>query len=110
MADPVTGEEWQKLTPADQAATPILSCRGCGGTKTAMSGDPTDYFPSQHCGACPPWICDGCGKPDSMVSHCGCWTDLTTMAPADVKALFAEDGSFNVETDGRLTIPGHDHG
>jgi hypothetical protein len=41
---------------------------------------------------------------DSTASPCSCWIDLTTMAPADVKALFAEDGTFNVGTDGRLSI------
>lgn len=100
----VTGEQWAKLSPAEQAVTLILSCAGCGQTKTGMTGDPTDLFPSEHCGGCPPWRCDDCGEMDSVAQPCSCWIDLTAMAPADVKALFAADGTFNVGTDGQLSI------
>jgi hypothetical protein len=117
---PVSGSEWESLPPEQQAVTPILACKGCGRTKSAPAGDdadgwgdPSDVFPAEHCGECPPWRCGGCGEMDSSAKHCGCWTDLTTMAPADIKALFAADGLFNVESDGRLTIGhhhDHDHG
>ena len=106
MADPVTGEEWQKLSGAEQAVTPILDCEGCGDTKNSLTGDPTDLFPSEHCGNCPPWKCPDCGEMDSAAKKCSCWIDLTTMAHADVKALFAEDGTFNVAPDGTLSIGG----
>jgi hypothetical protein len=109
VAEPVTGEEWQKLGSAEQAVTPILDCLGCGRTKTALDGDVTDIIPAQHCADCPPWRCDGCGEMDSVAEKCSCWIDLTTMAHADVKALFAEDGTFNVAPDGTLSI-GRDGG
>lgn len=104
MAEPVTGTEWERLDAAAQAATPILACKGCGATKDHLTGDPSDVFAAEHCGECPPWRCDGCGEMDSAANHCSCWIDITTMAPADVKALFAADGTFNVETDGSLSI------
>jgi hypothetical protein len=97
MTTPVPGEAWRLLPPAEQAVTPILSCRGCGAVRTAPCGDPSDLFPSEHCGDCPPWTCEHCGETDSMAAHCGCWIDLTKMALADVKALFAADGSFSVD-------------
>jgi hypothetical protein len=100
----VTGEQWARLSPAEQAATPILSCAGCGKTKTGMTGDPTDISPSEHCGECPPWRCDDCGEMDSSAHPCSCWVCLAGMPLADVKALFAEDGTFNVGTDGQLSI------
>lgn len=84
---------------------PILTCRGCGATKPEPDGTPTDYFPSEHCGECPPWRCDDCGEMDSAAEPCGCWIDVTTMPLADIKALFAADGTFNVNPDGSLGIP-----
>jgi ABC-type uncharacterized transport system permease subunit len=39
----------------------------------------------------------------SAADLCSCWTRLDAMALADAKALFAEDGLFNVGTDGQLT-------
>jgi hypothetical protein len=104
MNTPVPGLAWEKLAPEVQAVTPILACRGCGKTKAAPTEAPDDVFPSEHCGECPPWRCDGCGEMDSAASRCGCWTDLMTMAHADVKALFAADGTFNVSPDGSLSV------
>lgn len=106
MGEPVTGEEWQRLGSEDQAVTPILACRKCRRTKTALDGGLTDWIPSGHCGDCPPWRCEDCGETCSAKALCSCWTDLTTMAHADVKALFARDGMFNVAPDGRLSTSG----
>jgi hypothetical protein len=92
----IEGSEWVRLGPATQAVTPILACKGCGATKTQLTADPTDVFPSEHCGECPPWICQTCGGMDSATEHCPCWTDLTTMPLADQKAIFATDGGFNI--------------
>lgn len=89
MTAPVTGEAWRLLGPAEQAVTPILSCAGCGATKPGPSGTPTDIAPSEHCGDCPPWACETCGQLSSARALCGCWTDLGTMALADIKAVFA---------------------
>jgi hypothetical protein len=80
-------------------STPILTCRGCGATKPEPTGTPTDFFPSEHCGDCPPWRCEDCGEMDSAAKPCGCWTDLTTMPLADIKALFAA-------ADSRLSLGG----
>ena len=74
----------------------ILACKGCGRTKPEPDGTPSDVFPSEHCGDCPPWTCDGCGKTCSMASPCSCWISLNGMATADIRALFAADGTFNV--------------
>ncbi len=106
MRDPVTGAEWEKLSSGERAVTPILDCTGCGRTKTAPTGTLTDLFPSEQCGDCPPRRCPDCGEMDSAAKHCSCWTDLTAMSHADVKALFAEDGTFNVAPDGTLSIGG----
>ncbi|MGP3737944.1 hypothetical protein ACTWJ9_33075 (plasmid) [Streptomyces sp. GDS52] len=75
---------------------PILTCTGCGHTKDAPTGDPTDLFPSEHCGDCPPWTCADCGQICSAQALCGCWIRLDTMAAADIKALFAADGGFHI--------------
>ena len=101
----VPGGEWSRLSAAEQAETLILSCKGCGATKAGPTGTPSDIFPSEHCGDCPPWRCDDCGEMDSAANPCSCWICLTAMAPADAKALFAADGTFNVGADGRLSIP-----
>lgn len=56
-----------------------------------------------YCRDCPPHLCEDCGQMESYNGpHCACWTDLTVMAPADVKAVLAADG-WNVGGDGRLT-------
>lgn len=102
--EPVTGDDWRRLSNGEQALTPILACKGCGRTKRMMTGDPTDLFPSGHCSECPPWRCETCGMMDSAAEHCPCWIDLTSMPHADVKALFAADGTFNVAPDGTLSI------
>ena len=102
--EPVSGADWQRLDPAAQAVTPILDCAGCGAVKHGPTGDPTDVFPSQRCSQCPPWPCEDCGEMCSATALCSCWTDLTAMAHADVKALFAEDGRFNVAPDGTLSV------
>ena len=80
----------------------ILTCEGCGAVKDHLTGDPTDMFPSEHCGDCSPWRCGDCGEMSSYANKCRCWTDLTIMARADVKALFAADGTLNVGTYGAM--------
>lgn len=71
----------------------ILACKGCGRTKPGPTGDPTDLFPSEHCGDCPPWECETCGETCSATALCTCWVSLANMSTADVKALFAADAS-----------------
>jgi hypothetical protein len=75
---------------------PILACTGCGATKPSPTGDPTDVCPSAHCGECPPWRCEDCGQMSSAADLCPCWTRLDHMTTADIKALFAADGTFNL--------------
>jgi len=101
---PLPGEQWALLPPEIQAITLILTCLGCGATMPEPNGTPNDISPSGHCGQCPPWRCDTCGEMSSAADLCSCWIRLDQMAPADIKALFAEDGTFNVGTDGRLTV------
>lgn len=76
--------------------SPILACTSCGHTKPAPTGDPTDLFPSEHCGDCPPWICETCGQQCSATALCPCWTSFDGMTLADIKAVFAADGMFTV--------------
>lgn len=68
--------------------TAILACKGCGATKPAPDGTPTDLFPSAHCG--------DCGQACSAIALCSCWISFDGIALADIKALFAADGMFNV--------------
>lgn len=73
----------------------ILTCTNCQATKPEPSGTPSDFSPSEHCGECPPWECDGCGHACSMAAPCACWIRLDTLPLADIKALFA--GAFSVD-------------
>lgn len=72
-------------------------------------GDDCHLMTAEHpaanaCSHCAPRTCETCGGVNDLATDrmCGCWIDLRTLAPADVKALFAADG-WNVGTDGRLT-------
>lgn len=103
-AQPVNGAEWQEVGDEERSVTPILRCKGCGATKAGLTGDPTDLFPSDHCDQCPPWRCPDCGQMDSAAAKCPCWIDLTVLPHADVKALFAADGTFNIAPDGTLSV------
>lgn len=76
--------------------TAILACTGCGATKPGPDGTPTDLFPSARCGECPPWTCGTCGLQCSATALCPCWISFDGMALADIKAVFAADGMFNV--------------
>lgn len=64
-------------------------CLGCGATAIGPQGDPTDVGPSQHCGKCPPWICDDCHETSSMDAMCSCWINVDGLPLADLKAIFA---------------------
>lgn len=103
-AAPVPGNEWRLLPAHLQLVTPILTCSGCGATSSGLTGTPTDIAPAENCGDCPPWTCKTCGELSSAAALCSCWIQLDQLAPADIKALFAGDGTFNVGTDGRLTV------
>jgi hypothetical protein len=86
------------MTEPDVTDDSAVTCRGCG-----SPADPEGPQP-ERCGKCPPWTCEDCGEQCSAADLCSCWIRLDTMAPADIKALFAEDGMFNVGADGRLTV------
>ncbi|MFF7476574.1 hypothetical protein [Streptomyces sp. NPDC008092] len=77
-------------------STPILACKGCGATKPEPDTTPTDLFPSEHCGECPPWTCGDCGEQCSAAALCSCWIRFNGMALADIKAVFAADGFFSL--------------
>lgn len=75
----------------------ILVCKTCLATKPEPTGDPTDFFPSEHCGKCPPWRCEDCGQMSSSDKLCSCWIMFADLPFADVKALFARaDLSLNL--------------
>jgi hypothetical protein len=74
----------------------ILTCLNCGATKPEPDGTPTDLYPSSHCGKCPPWKCEDCGEMSSAADLCSCWKSLDGIALADIKAVFAADGTFNI--------------
>lgn len=70
----------------------IICCTGCGSTKPEPNGTPTDFYPAEHCGKCPPWACEECGEMSSAAEPCGCWVMLDTLPFADQKAIFAVNG------------------
>lgn len=84
----------------------VKTCQGCGRSiewDVAECPEPT----GDHCAGCPPWTCSTCGELDSYGPngpHCACWISLADLSHADVKAIFAADGTFNVETNGGLTV------
>lgn len=73
-------------------SAPIVTCTGCGATKPAPDGTPTDMSPSEHCGKCPPWQCEDCGEMCSAEALCSCWVQLDDLSHADQKAIFARIG------------------
>lgn len=76
----------------------MASCKNCG-------RELDDVPEADYCSQCPPRRCEQCGEIYSMSDLCKCWVSIEDMAPADIKALFAMDGTFNVEADGSLTVP-----
>lgn len=76
--------------------TTILACKGCGRTKSEPTNTPDDWFPTEHCGACPPWTCETCEEKCSAASLCSCWLPLEALPLADIKAIFAVDGTFSL--------------
>lgn len=50
--------------------------------------------------------CDVCGLVNHFATNqwCSCWIPVANLPLADVKAIFATDPTFNVETDGSLTL------
>jgi hypothetical protein len=83
-------------------------------SETRCERSPDCEFEPGHISPCgkpvrPGDPCEFCGDPqeviDGQVQSCPkCWVRIEDMAPADIRALFAEDGTFSVGTDGRLTI------
>lgn len=75
-------------------------CRGCGALFDACGDLPA----VERCRDCPPAVCETCGELDHVDVPCRCWVSVESMPLPDAKALFAADGVFNVEVDGRLTV------
>jgi hypothetical protein len=77
----------------ETAARPILCCRGCGRTKPAPDGDITDLGPAEKCEACPPWLCEKCGKYCAVGAWCSCWTMVADMSEAEYRETWGESDS-----------------
>ena len=75
---------------ADAARKP---CQGCG--TPGSPGMPQTI----HCGHCPPWTCNHCGRIASLASPCGCWVTFDGLPLADIKGHLAVAG-LSVETEG----------
>lgn len=58
-------------------------CNGCG--RRLPAGHPV----GDRCEKCPPWLCPDCGLMDSMQNPCSCWVNVSDLAFADLKGLFA---------------------
>lgn len=65
----------------------MSACRTCGTPSAPENPTP------EHCGSCPPTVCEDCGETCYWQTGdlCSCWTSLEGMALADLKALFADD-------------------
>jgi hypothetical protein len=75
-------------------AEPTSTCQGCGDTWPAANGPD-----ATHCGNCPPWHCDRCNRTVDMTAKFNCDTCVMRfkdMPLADIKAIFAADGGFNI--------------
>lgn len=77
-------------------------CSGCGtDTGQELGSIPTP----DGCGQCPPEACGTCGGINHLRTGrmCSCWVSVEDMPLADVKAIFASDGTFNVDGNGKVT-------
>jgi hypothetical protein len=80
--------------------TVLVDCPTC---ETAhLCGEDTAVLMGPRCMHCPPVTCDDCGEPDDRT--CSCWVSIEDMSLADKKALFAADGTFNIGTNGEVTV------
>lgn len=81
----------------------VKTCEGCGCLISWTDATPEPI--EEHCAACPPWTCDDCGEIDSYAGEprCACWVSVEDLPLADVKAIFAADGTFNVGIGGALS-------
>lgn len=79
----------------------MSACTGCGTTVDDLEV-PGPFM----CSSCPPTTCEDCGGINHPATErmCSCWVSLAEMPLADVKAIFAGDGTFNVDGDGRVTV------
>jgi len=77
-----------------------MKCLGCGAAADSAGPQPS------ACGECPPSTCEECGGVNHIATSrmCSCWVSVEDLAPADIKAIFAADGTFNVGIDGELTV------
>lgn len=78
----------------------MSSCTGCG------RHDDADTPDSVQCHLCPPTVCEDCGGINHIATDrmCSCWISLEGIPYADVKAIFAGDGTFNVGIGGHLSV------
>lgn len=88
---------WPQVCSAH--ADPI--CKGCGTAPDdpAMGG-------TSGCQYCLPETCSTCGGVNHIATDrmCSCWVSIEDISLADQKAIFAGDGTFNVNGNGELTV------
>lgn len=76
-------------------------CNGCG----TAPADPR-MGGTSGCQSCLPRTCTTCGGVNHLATGrmCSCWVSVEHLAHADIKAIFAGDGTFNVGTNGELSV------
>lgn len=72
-------------------------CTGCGHDDRVPA---TEQPPvASRCRNCGDWPCETCGGINNLATglSCPCWLSFEGMALADIKAVFAADGTFSID-------------
>jgi hypothetical protein len=87
---------------SDEHGGCAVRCRRCD----SVVGYKDSVPEPDQCSSCGPVKCDDCGGVNDLATGeiCSCWVSVEDMSVPELKAIFAADGVFNVETDGRLTL------
>ncbi len=83
---------------------PTNACTGCGSSDYGQWYDGsgpgvavTEHTTPSWCDRCPPRRCDDCGEDRTLTRLCSCWLPFDGMALADIRAVFAADGTFDTK-------------
>lgn len=79
----------------------MSACTGCGTVTDDFDG-PGCF----QCSNCPPTTCEDCGGINHPATDrmCRCWVSIADLPLADIKAIFAADGTFNIGADGSVSV------